>query len=212
MADNDYEKTLRALRFKNVSGVFKKDRKDWSKHLENLGFTWVDDEDDREEIEEQIAKAENQHQKALVDFFDDKTSLTNELLDMFLSEKESETPNYPLFRKYFKQGNANLLQLIYFGLKKAPTNVGLLSDLSFFHWIHGLLGEVIERYLIACEFEKDLEKFEVLIKDFYYNTVDDGYDALYELKQRYNAGLKKGEIVKRISKVLKSQDSEIIKF
>jgi hypothetical protein len=42
MEDDEYEKMMRSIRFKRVTEVFKKDQKDWSKHLEELGFTWVD--------------------------------------------------------------------------------------------------------------------------------------------------------------------------
>ena len=172
MIDDDYEKVKRNLVFKQVSAVFKKDRKNWAKHIEELGFTWIDDEDDHEKIEKQVAKPKNSNQETLVAFFDSEMSPSNELLDMFLTEKEPETPNYPLFRKYFKQGNENLKQLILFGLEKYPSNIGLLIDLSFFSWIHGILGEVIERYLFACDFEQGLKNFEELVNDFYYNTVD----------------------------------------
>ena len=212
MEDDEYEKMKRSIRFKQVTEVFKKDQKDWSKHLEELGFTWVDDEDDSEEVEEQNAKPANQNQQTLVDFFESHSPPTIDLLELFLSEKELEAPNYPLFRRYFKQGNCNLKSLISFGLEKSPSHAGLLADLSFFHWIHGILGELIEKYLIACDFEKDPGKLEELIRDFYYHTVDDGYEALYELKQRYDANSEIGKIVRRISDELLLQGQEDIEF
>jgi hypothetical protein len=212
MVDDDYEKVLRELRFKQVSESFKKDRKEREKHLEELGFTWVDDdEDDQEKTEELAAIPKNINQETLICFFDNKNALSNELLDMFFTEKESETPNYPLFRKYFKKGNNNLKQLILFGLEKHPSNIGLLNDLSYFHWNHGILGEVIKRYLIACDIEQDLKNFDELAKDFYYNTIDDGYDALYELKQKFNVKSEKGNIVMRIYGEVKT-DPVTIKF
>jgi len=212
MEDDEYGKMIRSIRFKQVTEVFKKDQRDWSKNLEELGFMWVDDENDSEKVEEQNAKPENLNQQTLVDFFESHSPKITDLLELFLSEKESETPNYPLFRRYFNQGNRNLKSLILFGIEKSPSNAGLLSDLSYFHWIHGILGELIEKYLIACDFEKDTGKLEELIKDFYYNTVDDGYDALYELKQRYDANSEIRKIIKRISEELLAQSPEDIEF
>ena len=52
MVDDDYEKVLRELRFKQVSEAFKKNRKERVNRLEEIGFTWIDDEDDQEKIEE----------------------------------------------------------------------------------------------------------------------------------------------------------------
>ena len=69
MEDDEYEKMMRSIRFKRVTEVFKKDQKDWSKNLEELGFMWVDDEEDSEEVEEQNAKPVNLNQQTLVDFF-----------------------------------------------------------------------------------------------------------------------------------------------
>jgi hypothetical protein len=211
MVKDDYKKTLSELRFKQVSEVFKKDHKNWDKHLEELGYTWIDDEeDDQEEIEEQIAKPENLNQEALVAFFNSDLPLSNKLLDLFDTEKDSEMPNYPLLRRYFKQGNKNLKQLILLGLEKYPSHIGLLNDLSYFHRNHGMLSEVIQRYFIACDFEENLSNFKELVEDFYFHTVDDGYDALYELNQRYGASLEKGVIVKRITDEVKSEPDTIL--
>lgn len=212
MTADDYEKMRRERVAKQVSDVFKKDPKNLIKHMEELGFTWVDDdEDNQEELEEQHSKPENQNQELLVAYFHGEIGQSDSLVQLFKSEKESDCPNYPLFRKYFKQGNQNLKKLLVFGLAANPTDIALLNDLSFFHWENGILGEVIQYYLKACDLEQDENKFKELAKDFYYNTVDDNYDALYELKQMHQLESPKGMIIQQISQEIESE-SEIIEF
>jgi hypothetical protein len=67
--------------------------------LEELGFSYVDDGDDSEELEERNAKPENQSQRDLVDFFENKRKLTKEIFESYSKEKAADNPNYPLIRK-----------------------------------------------------------------------------------------------------------------
>jgi len=210
MMDDDYEKMRRELLVKQVSEVFKKDPKNHIRHMEELGFTWVDDdEDDQEEVEEQQSKPENQNQELLVAYFHGEIGLADSLLELFKSEKESDNPNYPLFRKYFKRGNQNFKKPLLLGLADNQTDIGLLNDLSFFHWENGILGELIQCYLKACDLEQEENRFKELAKDFYYNTVDDNYDALYELKQLYQPDSPKGKITQQICRDIESEPEKI---
>ena len=91
------------------------------------------------------------------------------------------------------------------GLKRSPADLGLLSDLAFFHELKNILSELIGYYLIACDHEQNLQNFEKLALQFYYDTDPDGFDALYELSQKYRPDSEKGKIVHEI---LRRQESE----
>jgi len=206
MNDDDYEKIRREIVFEKVSKAIKEDRKNWVKQLEDLGFEWFDDGyGDEEEVEEKRARPENPNQELLVAYFEGDIELSDQALDAFLSEKDLEEPNYPLFRKYFRQGNENLKRLIISGLERNPADIGFLSDLAFFHEFKNILSELIGYYLIGCEHEKDLRNFEELALNFYYDTEPDGFDALYELGEKYGPDSDKGKIVRGI---IRKQESE----
>ena len=127
------------------------------------------------------------------------------MLAAFFTEKDSDSPNYPLFRKSFKSGNENLKRLIISGLKRSPADIGLLSDLAFLNEFNNILSELIGYYLIACDHEQNLKNFEQLALQFYYDTDPDGFDALYELNEKYGPDSDKGKIVQEI---LRRQESE----
>ncbi len=175
MVDDDFEKFKRKMMFEQVSKVFKENPKNWADQLEDLGFTWFDDEFDQEEIEENSAKPENLNQELLVAYFEDSVKYSKDVLNSYLSEKESSKPNYPLIRKYYKSGNENLKRLIISGLERNPTDIGLLYDLAFFHEFNNILSMLIFHYLNACEEEQDIKKFEQIVLNFYYDTEADGF-------------------------------------
>ena len=206
MIDDDYEKMRRKIVFEKVAKAIKKDPKNWTRQVEELGFEWFDDDNgDEEEREEKLATPENSNQEFLVNYFEGDIELSDQVLDAFLTEKDSDEPNYPLFRKYFKSGNGNLKILIASGLKRDPADIGLLSDLTFFHEFKNILSDLIGFYLIACEHEKDLKNFEELAMDFYYHTKPDGFNALYELSENFGPDSDKGKIVREI---IQKKDSE----
>ena len=206
MIDDDYEKLKREIVFEKAAKAIKEDPKNWIKQLEDIGFAYFDDGDgDEEELEEKLAKPENSNQKLLVNYFEGDMELSDQMLDAFLTEKDSDSPNYPLFRKYFKSGNENLKRMIILGLKRSPADIGLLSDLAFFHEFKNILSALIEYYLIACDHEQNLKNFEQLALQFYYDTDPDGFDALYELSEKYGPDSDKGKIVREI---LRRQESE----
>ncbi len=206
MIDDDYEKIKCEIVFEKAAKAIKEDPKNWIKQLEDIGFEYFDDGyGDEEELEEKLAKPENPNQVLLVDYFEGDIELSDQMLDAFLTEKDSDSPNYPLFRKYFKNGNENLKRMIISGLKRSPADIGLLSDLAFFHEFKNILSELIGCYLIACDHEQDLKNFEQLALQFYYDTDPDGFDALYELSEKYGPASDKGKIVREI---LRRQESE----
>jgi hypothetical protein len=196
--DDDFESLKRKIRFEQVARTIKEDPKNWSGNLEKIGFLYFDDETDIEEEEEKTAKPENPDEELLVGYFEGLIPFSGHVLDSFLSVKESPDPNYPLLRKYFKSGNENLKKMLLYGLEKNPADSGLLYDLSYFHEFRNILGELIQLYLTACEKESDLEYFEELARDFHMCTEPDGYDALYELEQKYSLDSPKGKIIRKI--------------
>jgi hypothetical protein len=206
MIDDDYEKIKREIVFEKAAKAIKENPKNWVKQVEDLGFAYFDDGyGDEEELEEKLAKPENPNQELLAAYFEGDLELSDQMLDAFFTEKDSDAPNYPLFRKYFKSGNENLKRLLISGLERSPANIGLLSDLAFFHEFKNILSELIGYYLIACDHEQNLKNFEQLALQFYYDTDTDGFDALYELSEKYGSESDKGEIVQEI---LRRQESE----
>ena len=211
MSDDDFEKLRRELVFEQVSKAIRENPKNWASKLEELGFEWVDDESGEEEVEENIAKPENLNQELLVAYFEGAAKLSDQVLDTYLAEKESATPNYPLIRKYFKRGNEHLRGLLIFGLERRPTDIGLLNDLGFFHEFRSILADLIHYYLKACKEEHDMSNFEELVLSFYYDTEPYGFDALYELEQHIAAGSDKAKIVQKIRQGQKLEP-ECVKF
>lgn len=208
--DDDFEKIKNKIKFEQVAKVIKEDPKNWSNRLEDIGFFWEDDGyDDQEELEEKLAKPENINQEFLVGYFDGHISFTEAVLKTFLEERESDNPNYPLFRKYFKSGNEQLRQLLLYGLSKTATDIDLLSDLTYFHEYRNILGELISLYLKACEDEQDVDKFEEIVMDFYYATKPDGYDALYELNEKLKQDNIKRETVKKLIDKVQSEPEDV---
>ena len=67
------------------------------------------------------------------------------------------------------------------------------------------MSELIGYYLIACDHEQNLKNFEQLALKFYYDTDPDGFDALYELCEKYGPDSDKGKIVREI---VRRQESE----
>ena len=211
MSDDDFEKLRRELVFDKVSEAIKENPKNWASKLEELGFEWVDDESGEEEVEENIAKPENPNQELLVAYFEGSVKLSDQVLDAYLAERESPAPNYPLISKYFRRGNDNLRRLLMFGLESRPTDIGLLNDLGFFHEFRSILADLIHYYLKACKEEHEMSNFEDLVLTFYFDTVPDGFDALYELEQHIAPGSDKAKIVQKIRQGQKLEP-ECIKF
>jgi len=211
MSDDDFEKIKREIFFDRVARTIKEDPKNWANRLEELGFQWVDDEDDQEENEEAAATPENQNEQLIVDYFEGTQEPSKKVLEAFIEETESENLNCPLFRRYFKKGNLNLKKLLMYGLKRNPNDMGLLGDLGFFHENRNILEDLIRFYLKACEEEQDMNRFERLVLNFYYDTHPDGFDAIYELDQHYPPDSIKGRILKKIRQE-QEMEPKVVKF
>ena len=145
-----------------VSDAIKKDPKNWKNNVEEIGFTWTDDSQDEIE-EEKNAYPQNVNQEYLVAYFEEQVKFDSMWIEIFIKEIESETPNYPLFRKYFKTGNTRLVHLLISGLSGLPTNQVLLSGLGYFHENKNILSKIIDAYIGACKKEDNIIRFRELV-------------------------------------------------
>jgi hypothetical protein len=170
--------------FDAVNKIFRNHPKDYFAQLEEIGFEYHEEED-YEEIEERNAEPANRNQRELVLYFENKLHLSKKLFEIYLHEKDAENPNYPLFRRYFKQANQNLKALIIYGLDHYPGRIDLLSDLAFFHEFENILSTLITYYTSACMKQGNLETFTELVQDFYYCTDPDDYEALHALRELF---------------------------
>ena len=177
-----------------VNEIFRKHPEDNFERMEEIGFDYFEDDEDFEEIEERNAEPKNQRQKDLVAYFETNKELSKEIFESYSEEKASENPNYPLFRKYFKEANKKLKYLILYGLDNYPQRVDLLSDLSFFHEFEKILSILIKYYTKACIEQENLSTFSELARDFYHSTNRDGYDAYYALQELFEPNTDKRKI------------------
>jgi hypothetical protein len=205
MFDDDSEKARRKEVFEKVAEVIRKDPRNRVEKLGELGFTWFDDEIDEEYVEERAATIRTDNEKYLVAYLEGETELSDQVLDTYLAEKNSASFNYPLFRRYFKRGNNNLKHLLLEGLGKHPTDLGLLSDLAYYHEFRNVLAELIQAYLRACRRENDPERFRLLVTSFYLDTDPDGFDALHELEQERSPGSWKWEVIQSARRRIESE-------
>ncbi len=192
---DDFEKLKNEIIRDKVSEIFRNHPKDYIAKMEELGFAYFEDDDDYEEIEERNAKPENQRQRELVAYFENKKKLSKKIFESYSEEKAAENPNYPLIRKYYKEANKNLKSLLLYGLDNYPGRIDLLSDLSFFHEFENILSILITYYTQACVDQGNLDTFSELAKDFYYSTNPDGYEALYALRELFGPETDKRKII-----------------
>jgi hypothetical protein len=180
--------------FDAVKKIFRNHPKDYIARLEEIGFVYHEEED-YEAIEERNAEPANRNQRELVLYFENKLQLSKKLFETYLQEKDAEHPNYPLFRRYFKQANQNLKALIIYGLDHYPGRIDLLSDLAFFHEFENILSTLITHYTSACMQQENLETFTELVRDFYDCTDPDDYDALHALRELFLPGTDKRKVI-----------------
>lgn len=192
-----------------VNEIMKNHPRDYRERLEEIGFVWQDDEYDllyeEEAKEECLAAPETENQRQLVDFFDTGGVVDQLILNAYLNERYTETPNLPLIRKYFKKANPNLKAILLMGLTLNPTDLDLLDDLAYFSEFDSMLGELIDFYTDACIKETDMEQFSLLVQDFHMNTYEQGYDALHELTTIFQSG-DKGAVIQHLSETIEQQD------
>lgn len=180
--------------------------------LEEIGFTWFDDDCPSEEDEEKAARPENNRQRQLVSYFDGKAGLSEAVITTFLSEHKAEEPNYPLIGRYFRAVNQPLKKLILAGLESDPTNLDLLTDLIFFHEFERNLPELITHLTKACRLEDDPQRFSAIAREFYYATQADGYHALAALQEIFDKDSDKRKIVDFLISEAANNDQEEIGF
>ena len=204
----DYEKVKNEIIRDKVEEIFRKYPRDYIAKMEELGFTYFED-DDYEEIEERNAKPENQRQRELVAYFENKTELSEKIFESYSEEKAADDPNYPLIRKYFKEANKNLKSLLLYGLDNYPERIDLLSDLAFFHEFENILGLLITYYTQACIDQGNLDTFSELAKDFYYSTNPDGYEAYYALRELFEPETAKRRIIDFLIKEEEEVESNV---
>jgi hypothetical protein len=82
-----------------------------------------------------------------------------------------------------------------YGLDHYPGRLDLLSDLGYFHEFENILSTLITYFTKACVDQENLETFTELAQEFYYTTLPDGYEALHALKDLFEPGTKKREII-----------------
>jgi len=192
----EYEKLRNKIVMDKVDEIFRTQPHNYISALEEIGFTYYEDDyDDNEEIEEANAQPENQNQKDIIAYFEGVKELSDKILQIFLEERDAENPNLPLIRKYFKSANQNLKSLILYGLDHYPGRLDLLSDLGFFHEFENILSTLITYYTQACVDQQNLQTFAELAQDFYNTTIPDGYEALYALRDLFEPGTDKREII-----------------
>ncbi len=195
-----------------IKRVFKNHPDDYISKLEELGFEYYDDgEEDTEEQEEALAEPENPNQEYLVGYFDGDITLSDRSVAIFLEERNSSTPNFPLLRKYFKEANTNLLAMIIHGLQLAPLSDELLSDLAYFHGFQNQLNLLIKHYSQACEKQENLDAFTELAKGFYDAVIPDGFNAYYALRDLFNSGTDRRKVVDFLVEVSEQAEDDAMK-
>jgi len=192
---DDYEKLKNEIIGDKVNEIFRNHPKDYIAKMEELGFEYFEDDDGCEEIEERNAKPENQRQRDLIAYFQNKKKLSRKIFESYTEEKAAENPNYPLIRRSFKEANQNLKSLLLYGLDNYPGRIDLLSDLAFFHEFENILSLLITYYTKACVDQANLDTFSELAKDFYYSTNLDGYEAYYALRELFEPETDKRKII-----------------
>ncbi len=193
---DDYQKIKNEILRDKVNEIFRNHPKDYIAKMAELGFMYVeDDAENEEEIEERNAKPENQRQRDLVAFFENKKKLSKKIFDSYSKEKDAENPNYPLIRRYFKEANKNLKSLLLYGMDNYPGRIDILYDLSFFHEFESILSILITYYTQACIDQGNLNTFSELAKEFYYSTNPDGYEAFYALRELFGPETDKRKII-----------------
>ena len=205
---DDFDSLHDEMVFDAVKEALGKDVQDLSR-LESLGFVWVDDDNGQEELEEKLAKPENERQRLLLNYLEGDVGISESILGAYLEEMAVSEPNFPLFRRYFKRGNPNLKDLLMFGLESLPTNLELLRWIGFFHSNNRILGAVISIFKNACEKETDLGKFEEIALLFHSETEADGYDALHDLGVQFGPISPKGIVVDKIKRNLESTPYDV---
>jgi hypothetical protein len=174
-------------RGKGLAAVFRHGSHNLIEEIEKFGFTYVvgDHEDAEDVAEEGAAQPETDFELGLVSYLDGEDEASERWLELWREEMRREHSQLPLWRRYFRAGNAQLQKLILFGLDQNQTNRDLLSNLSVLHSFLPMPKELLRRFTLACDLEDDHERFRELAQDFDAGVVSFGYDALHAMRARY---------------------------
>jgi hypothetical protein len=194
-----------------VNQIFRTQPKNWKAAMEDIGFTYVEEEDE-EEIEERKARPKNRAQRELVAYLEGEGDPSEKSLTTLVTERFKKRPNLPLIRKYFKSANQRLKALIIWGLDRYPASLQLLSDLTYFHEFENVLRPLIHYYTDACANQTNLKMFTQLAQDFYYATAPDDYNALYALRELFEPHTEKRKIIDFLIAEEEEQKEEIVEF
>jgi len=150
--------------------------------LVELGFEYIEEEDDGiEKQEENNAKPLNNRQKTLVKYFEGKSRLSSDIIEQFILAIEANDTNYPLLRKYFKQGDKIILALLKQSLVIYPLRESLINAFVFLSEHNNIFSELISAYTNACKIEESISYFEDLVRGFYINVSKHDYDVFLSL-------------------------------
>jgi hypothetical protein len=184
---DEYEKLKRELRFEQVSKTIKESPNNWKQGLEMLGYVWCEDEVD----EKELPIIENQRQQDIVNYLNGNKELEQSIVYCWKEEIANESPNYVLFREYFEKGNERLKQLLILAINIEPNNRDLLLALALFDEYKDSFSHLLDSYINALILESDLQKFEILVKDFLCNTSLGEEDNLDFLRSTFSDNLGK---------------------
>jgi hypothetical protein len=184
-------------RVKGVAAAFRHGSHNLIDEIEKLGFSYIvaDHEVAEEVAEEGAARPETGFELELVSFFDGDDEASEHLLELWCEETRREESQLPLWRRYFRAGNAQLKKLILFGLDQYPTNHDLLDNLSILNSFLPMPKELLRRFTLACDLEDNQERFRELAQDFDAGVVSFGYDALHAMLARYADNDEKKNII-----------------
>ncbi|MDA9983006.1 hypothetical protein N9H39_09825 [Gammaproteobacteria bacterium] len=84
---DDYEKLKYEMKRDKVSEIIRNHPRDYIAKLEEIGFEYYEDDEDEEEIEERNAKPENQRQKELVDYFENRKEFSAQIFKFYSEDK-----------------------------------------------------------------------------------------------------------------------------
>ena len=181
----------------SVAKLFRQAPHNLIEEVEKLGFTYVvNDDGHAEEIaEEQAARPTTTRQAELISYLTGTSAPDERMLILWRQETQRDDTLFALWRRYFRAGNAQLKNLILFGLEHNPMDSQLLDNLSFLHSFLAMPKELLMRYMLACELENDPRKFRELARDFDANASSFGYDALQFLQAHHGGNAVKKHII-----------------
>ena len=205
----EYEKLKRSLMFEQVGKAIKDKPNNWKQELETLGFMWCEEEQEITDENQQEPVVANQNQQYLVDYLEGKVELSETIVQAWISELTAESPNYDLFHKYFRSGNQYLKQLLLLAINTEPANRDLLLALAYFHENTDIIAKLLDSYTNTFTLENDLEKFELLVKDFLFTGCLDEEDTFEFLTASVFTSTEKLMIVERMISEFQSLEEDI---